>query len=172
MARRSMNASKLADWSGIVSSIAVVVTLGFLVIEMGQNTEAIEAATRQAAQDADSRFLIEALNNPETLISWTKPDLTDEEVVGWYFSVLLILRSDEGIWAQYARGTLDEGTWLRYQGALRNTFQYERNRTWWHKQGRRLFEPGFVAEVDALIETTPVANAPLPDVIRTYIEPD
>ena len=41
-----MNTSKLANISEIVSSIAIAVTLVFLTIQVNQNTQSTQAATR------------------------------------------------------------------------------------------------------------------------------
>jgi hypothetical protein len=49
-----MNTSKLADFSEIISSIAIVITLIFLTIQMKQNTQAIHAVGVQGALEADS----------------------------------------------------------------------------------------------------------------------
>lgn len=48
-----MNLSDLASISEIVGSIAILVTLVFLALQIRQNTRAIEAS---ASQDADRNF--------------------------------------------------------------------------------------------------------------------
>jgi len=50
-----MNTSRLADISEIMSSIAIVITLIFLTVQMHQNTRAIEATARQGASDSDAQ---------------------------------------------------------------------------------------------------------------------
>lgn len=166
-----MNTSKIADISEIVSSVAIVITLVFLALEMQQNTRAIEASTRQAALGGDTQFLMEALSNPEIIIAWTKPELTDVEVLQHFYSLVLFVRYHESSWAQYQRGILDEATWLRYRKSISEVFQYERNRIWWRNYGQLTFESDFVAEVNALLETEPVNRNRLPDELRTFITP-
>jgi len=47
-----MDRSKLADLSEIVSSIAIVITLIFLTVEVRQNTNALHAQSRQSVLEA------------------------------------------------------------------------------------------------------------------------
>lgn len=60
-----MNSRKLADWSEIVSSLVVVLTLVFLIVEIRTQTKAIE---RQAAQMRAENFAAPFLDS-ELLIS-------------------------------------------------------------------------------------------------------
>ena len=43
-----MNRSKLADLSEIISSVAIVVTLIYLTVEVRQNTNALHAQSRES----------------------------------------------------------------------------------------------------------------------------
>ena len=65
---------------------------------------------------------------------------------------------------------MDQATWERYRRPIPLVFQYAGNRAWWHNQGRSTFDPDFVAEVDALIEATPVADTDIAATIRGNFE--
>ena len=72
-----MNTSKVADIAEIVSSIAILITLIFLVIQMQQNTAAIQGNTRTATFTADFENLHKSVDHPEIILNYTKPELTD-----------------------------------------------------------------------------------------------
>ena len=166
-----MNTSRLADISEIVSSIAILITLIFLTIQMQQNTQAIEATTRQAALDADTQFINQAINHPETVLGWTRPELTDEEAVQQMMSLVLFFRNRENDFIQYRRGVMDEATWQRYISSITATFRYENNRNWWLNYGASAFDPDYVEEINRILERTSVVKVQVQDWYRAILEP-
>ena len=143
--------SKLSSLAEIISSIAIVITLIFLTMQMNQNTQALEATTRQQALNGDTQFLVSAINNPEIILSWSKPELSDEELVKLNEALILFFRNRENDFAQYKRGVMDEATWLRYTSSFTSLLEWKRNRNWWLNFGQLAFEPDFVAEVNRII---------------------
>ena len=109
-----MNTSNLADLSEIIGSIAVVITLIFLVLQMRENTRAIKASTRQAARDAETQMVTTAIDHPSTVLGWTKQELTDEELIQYIFWLIGYFRNRENDWLQFQRGVMDEASWNRY----------------------------------------------------------
>ena len=164
--------AKFTRWSEIVGSVAIIVTLVFLAVEMRQNTQAIEASTRNAALNGTREFLIQAWQDPDTVIAWTKSDPTDSEILEHFYSLTLLLTSFEGTWVQYQRGVLDKHTWDRQASALPEVLQYPRNRTWWRNYGEDAFDPAFVAEVNGLIADTPISSSTVADAVRQLFEAD
>jgi hypothetical protein len=65
--------------TGITSSIAILVTLVFLVVQMQQNTEAIQASSRQAIVAEDVQYLYRLSDNTDLIFNRYKPQLTDED---------------------------------------------------------------------------------------------
>ena len=59
-----MNITKVAAWSEIVSSVAVLATLVYLAVQVQQNTTALRAQTHQAMFDGDRDMLTTLVNNP------------------------------------------------------------------------------------------------------------
>ena len=163
-----MNTSNLADISEIIGSIAVLITLIFLVLQMRENTRAIKAATRQSARDADSQALVSAIDHPQAILAWTKPDMTDEEVVQHTFWLTLFFRNRENDWFQYQRGVMDADTWDRYKSSITATFLSERNRNWWLNLGTSAFNPDYVAQVNLILEKTPIHKEPVQDRFKAW----
>lgn len=163
-----MNLSNLADISDIIGSVAIVITLIFLVLQMRENTRAIKASTRQSARDADSQAIIAAIENPGAILSWTKQEMSDEEVIQHTFWLTLFFRNRENDWAQYQRGVMDEDTWERYKSSITATLLSERNRNWWLNFGASAFKPDYVAQVNIILEKTPVHKETVEDRFRWW----
>ena len=165
-----MNTSNIADLSDIIGSIGIVITLIFLVLQMRENTRAIEASTRQAARDADAQNLITAIDHPEAILSMTKSEFTDEELVQQTMWLVLLFRTRENDWFQYQRGIMDVSTWKRYASSFTGIFIYERNRNWWINYGTSAFNPGFVEEVNNILEKIPVSKGLVENRYKTLFE--
>ena len=60
-----MNRSKISDYSEIVSSIAIVATLIYLTVEIGQNTTAMRTQTAQSILDAGQAELMAFIDHPD-----------------------------------------------------------------------------------------------------------
>lgn len=154
----------------IIGVIAVIASLLYVGKQLRQNTQAIEATSRQGALDADTNFLNQIINYPDLYLSITNPEPTDEELVRYFFSLILFVRGRENDWAQYQQGVMDEATWERYKISIFAYLAYERNRNWWTNYGVSRFDPQFVAVVNDIIEKTPVRQGQVRDYLRPYFE--
>ena len=163
-----MDTSNLADISEIIGSFAVIVTLIFLVLQMRENTRAIKASTRQSARDADSQAIVAAIDHPGAILAWTKQDMSDEEAVQYFFWLTLFFRNRENDWSQYQRGVMDKDTWERYKSSITATFLSERNRNWWFNFGATVFQPDYVAQVNEILDKTPIHKETVQDRFRAW----
>ena len=64
-----MNITKVAAWSELVSSIAVLATLVYLALQMQQNTAAIRAQTHKAMIEVDLQIIAKAEANPDAWLA-------------------------------------------------------------------------------------------------------
>ena len=113
-----MNTSKLADIAAITSSIAILVTLVFLVVQMQQNTVAIEAQTRQSILAGAQAELLTLVENSEITVLQVKPELTELEnatLDAWFAPQL---RSREYAWIQHQSGLTDVSTHHNFQSGV------------------------------------------------------
>lgn len=77
-----MDRSKLADLSEIVSSIAIVITLIYLTVEISQNTSALQAQSQQAVLEAAQTDMYYLADNPDIALTVTKAgSLTSQEQI-------------------------------------------------------------------------------------------
>ena len=138
-----MNTSKLADIAEITSSIAILVTLVFLVVQMQQNTAAIQAQTRDAiflgTQDRISQYMA----NPDIALNEYKSELTDEEKIRFYWSQTMFYRARENDWFQYQSGVLNEDAWASYSVPLQLNLSSPNARKWW-AYARRQYDPSLL----------------------------
>jgi hypothetical protein len=152
-----MNTSKLADIAEITSSIAILVTLVFLVVQMQQNTAAVEANGLQASFGQDLQYLYTTIANPRLSISrGTATELTDEEKVQLGYYLVAYFRTAEFNWLQYRSGALNKQGWLSNRRPIGVALTTQRVRDWWQKISQVLFDPSLVEEVNSLIFNVPV----------------
>ncbi len=124
-----MNITKVAAWSEIVSSIAVLATLVYLALQMQQNTAAVRADTRQAMIAADIGVLSLYVDNPDLwLDGMHERTLTPEDKVRLHMATTLFLRTREHNWFQYQNGVLDEVTFASYANPISSILGTERMR--------------------------------------------
>jgi len=165
-----MSLAEFTNISEIISSIAIVITLLLLTQQTRHNTKALIAAMRQSVLDEDSRFLSQVITQPDMMIRNAKPDLTDEEVVSHFATLGLFIRHRENDFIQYKNGVLDKQTWDRFKSSISGTFMFERNQNFWFNYAQTFFEPGFVEEMNAIINVTPVINESVPNYMRSMFE--
>lgn len=150
-----MSLSDLASVSEIVGSIAILVTLIFLLFQMKQNTRAIEASSSQDAAETESNAIVQLLNHPDIAIALTKDELTDVEAVRVFAYLSLLLRAHEQYWRQYQLGVIDDVTLARYEGSLVAQLSFPSSRNWWSVYQAR-FDRGFSARVNGLLKDAPI----------------
>lgn len=152
-----MNWTKASAIAEILSSVAILVTLVYLAIEIRQNAEATRAETRQAILAADQEFLHVLLQDPTLIILRHQKELDDEERVRLSMQLLTMLRMREMNWIQHQNGTIGDTTWRAYLGSLVAVLSAPQSRIWWENYGvERVFDPRFVSLVDDLLADKPV----------------
>jgi hypothetical protein len=144
-----MERSKLADYSEIISSMAIVVTLIFLSVEIRQNTNALYAESSQSVLSAAQSELFELMENPDIVLNMIKPDpLTAEDQVKIGAFLAATIRTREFSWLQFQSGIIGEAQWGTETAVIRSLLDSPRARDWWENNGRNNFDAGFVAFVD------------------------
>ncbi len=96
-----MNWTKASSIAEILSSVAMLITLVYLVVEIQQNSRATQAETRQAILDSDQQYLELFIDSPELSLLMLKPDLSDEERTRLSHVLLTHARMRESNWLQY-----------------------------------------------------------------------
>jgi hypothetical protein len=152
-----MKASKLTAFAEIVSSIAILVTLGYLTIQTQQNTEALHASSRQATMAADIEFLTTLMENPEieANVMQSELSLAQEKQIQPY--VIAYMRIREFAWFQYKNGILDESTWISYMAPTAFILGPERARRVWRQQSE-FMDQEFVMYVNEFLKNAQTSH--------------
>ncbi len=151
-----MNWTKASAVAEILSSVAILITLLYLVIEIGQNTEALQATSRDASLEGDIQRLFQAVNTPEIWLNSVNPNMTDAEKVTQSAYLFTLYRLRERDWLQYQAGAMDAETWRSYQIGLIGNLQYSEVRKWWNYNFTDTTGNDFVDYVNGLLEGIPI----------------
>jgi len=116
----------LADWANVAEICAatgVIISLIFVGLQLQSNTEATEAATREAINQKDMEYLslrldssvlataTAKLDNGEVLSTLEDSQLVHQEYVNFI--------SFEHSYYQYRKGILEPEEWLRHENIVR-----------------------------------------------------
>ncbi len=152
-----MNWTKASAVAEILSSVAILITLLYLVIEIGQNTEALQASSRDTSVAGAVQQLHQGVNSPELWLNMANADMTDAEKISLSAYLFAQVRMLERDWLQYQAGAMDEVTWRSYQIGLTGNLQYPQARNWWNfNYGETDSESGFNEYVNGLLEDIPI----------------
>ncbi len=147
-----MKVEKISAIAEIISSVAIVITLIYLTVETRQNTEALNAQSREsilASSQAELFFLTE---RPELAVLMTKPDrLSVEENIQLDAFLTALFRVREYSWLQYQAGVIDEAQWSTELAVIQSLLSTDLSRLWWNKVGRLYVSAEFSTFLSDLI---------------------
>lgn len=154
-----MKLEKLTSLIEALSSIAVVITLIVLIVEIRQNTEALNAQSRQSVLASAQNQLLLVVDHPDIFTSMSKPGLlTAEENAKLDAWLTASMRGREFAWLQYRNGLIDEKQWKTELVVTRFIMSAPRIRLWWTRLGRNKASIEFAAFVDGLIKNAPTSD--------------
>ena len=138
-----MNWEALGAIGEIVGAIAVIATLGYLAVQIRQNTQSVRSSTTQNTTATAIHVLLGVLQTPgsaDTLARGRQglAPLTDAERIAFARMYFSVFRSSENLFYQYNRGLLEAEMWDGYEYILRRSLEHAGVREWW-----REWEGGF-----------------------------
>ncbi len=153
-----MTKFSLSDWANVAeigAATGVIISLIFVGLQLQSNTQATEAATREAINQKDLEFLSLRLDssvlarahanleNGEELSSLEESQLVHQEYVNFV--------SFEHSFYQYRKGVLEPNEWLRHRNIVQSQIEgFPYSRTMWVRS-RDTFTPEFQELVDSFI---------------------
>lgn len=167
---------KNTDWTKasavaeILSSAAILITLVYLAIQTGQNTQATRAASSQSVVENETNVVRELFDHPGLWTTMTKDELTDDEVIRLHAYLVTYIRFHESYWGLYQIDAIDEATLRQYERALTIIFSKPRVRNWWNNV-KPQFNADFVGRVDSLLASSPLNPVDVADSIKLFFEP-
>lgn len=152
-------AQLLGNLGDFIGAIVIVATLIYLALQVRQNTNALDAQTRQSLLSAGQTGLLAMMENPDIMLAGMKTEpLTAQEHIRLGFWLAATMRAREFAWLQYQKGVIDEVQWHTETLATQNLLLAPASRAWWESVGRRIFSAEFARFVDDLIREQPATN--------------
>jgi hypothetical protein len=147
---KSVNWTKWSSIGEIVSSIAIVVTLGYLAIQVRQNTVAINAESRTALWQLQGTALQQVVQNPRIHLNMKKVEpLTEEEKIELSMWLFVFVGNREFMWLQSHSGIVDELTMETLMSDVVGILVFPRVMAWWRLVSDFYFDPAFVQLVNS-----------------------
>jgi hypothetical protein len=144
----------------VLGALGVIATLGYLAVQVRQNTR----TSRASALSLALRDISELTNHNERYVASLHraeqgEALSSEEAVHMVERHVSIMRTYENFWLQWQLGSLTEEQFGRYADTLRWTLSVRTARKLW-RAVQSCFDPGFVAyvEAEALAEGAPTSS--------------
>ena len=147
--------SKWSSVSEILSSLAIIITLVFLVIQTKQNTDAIDA--QLVANRAEARAAIWALVSKSSEYTIAQPRigqnlkstemLSDEDQQVVFDWLVVFWGTREFVWLQFRDGVVDESTYKTIMDQ-RILLANPRVSEWWDQWAMQLYDPDFVKVIN------------------------
>jgi hypothetical protein len=154
-----MNWEVLSAISQIVSAVAVLATLGYLTIQIRQNTRQLYAQSMAAIESNFAQFRALIIQNAQVASLWRRAlenleQLTPDERTQADYLFTEYFWAWANMWEKMSGNRVARANWLETSVDIANHLQHAGMRQWWSiPQNRSLYFPGFAASVDALVRT-------------------
>ena len=109
-------------WLTLGANIGVLAGIIFLGLEIQQNSEALQAGSRQDLLEADIGVLDNLMDYPQLYNPSNYENLTVDDAIRREVYFVTMLRIREFAWMQYNNGVLDEQAFTTYLEPLRFVF--------------------------------------------------
>jgi len=149
-----MNWEALGAIGEIVGAVAVVVTLGYLAVQIRQNTRSMHAGAVHQATVGASVFTMPVAESEELARIFStglfRPDQlnTEEERIRWLVLIITLFRHYEDVFLQYKNGTVGAESWEAWLNAMRPFLAYPGFAAFWSVRGDT-----FTASFRAVVES-------------------
>jgi hypothetical protein len=155
-----MTMTTLAAWSQIAASVAVLLTLVYLTIQVRQAAALMRAESRQALMVYTQQEIFKVIDRPDIQLSLADPhEPAPEAKVRLSNWLNAVMRAREHEWLQFKNGVLDADTWNSYKQVIPTILLGNRRaRDWWATFGPGQFHPDFCRVVDNLIQDKPYSD--------------
>ncbi len=145
-----MNWEALGAIGETLGAVAVLITLGYLAIQVRQSTQAMKASALRSVQD-----VVALTEKNERYIAYLMKaqrgePLTAEERAHMVERFLTIMRTFERIWQEHQLGAVSRHQFEQHLDLLRWAMSTREPRCMWEHLSQS-FDPGFRAVVDARV---------------------
>ena len=129
----------------LLGALGVILTLGYLAVQIRQNTRTVRTATAQAIQTAMNEAHAHVKQDPTAAriyrVGLSEPSKLDEdEQVQFAMTMYSIFAQFENIFYQHQQGTLDSAIFSRHSSAMEFNLQTPGGVDWWQSWKGRFSE--------------------------------
>ena len=144
--------SLIARGPEFFAAAGVILSLIFVGLEIGQNTAAVRAQTRQELTTTSGDLLMGMATSDigDLWFRWAADeDISESDWNRLRLAIITGVRNLENVYLQYVEGVIDESALNSY--GWRGSVMYDTDRFagWWMAGGRARFSPEFVAAFEA-----------------------
>ena len=112
-----------ALFAEIVSAVAIIISLAFVVMELRNNTAAIKSSSAQATADASRNFLLNIALDEEFSRVFLLPPSEENPFSDLDFQRFSLVSYSnliyyQNIWIQWTLGAIDDRTWQTYRSLI------------------------------------------------------
>ena len=160
-ARGRTNWERIVNWDAIgavgevVGAFAVVLTLGYLAVQVRQSTKMARSNVRQAFSDSIASMATSLVERDDLARIVQKEfdgeTLEPHEKTRLEARCFSAMRQWENIYLQYRDGLVTSGEWTAYRQNLQRLFKNAAYREFWRWSGS-MFAPAFREEVDLMLQ--------------------
>ena len=147
-----MNWEAVGAIGEVVGALGVIMTLGYLAIQIRQNSAVVRSATRQAISTTQAEVGYRLAENAElrsSALQFTNLESTVPETeLAAHFYLRALLRTYENQYHQYVDGTFDESLWAGYRNSMAQNFASPAIREFWGAH-RSLYSVEFAAFIES-----------------------
>jgi hypothetical protein len=135
----------------ILGAAGVIATIGYLAIQIRQNTRTQQSAIAQATTSSRTSWYDLVISDPEVGEIWMKgisqpSSLSAHEQSRFIWMLARIFSNLEEFHLQYQHGMLPEDQWLTYRKFGRTMLENEFINEWWNS-GVAVFTPSFIKDL-------------------------
>jgi len=157
-------AQLLGNYGEFVGAIAVVVTLGYLAVQVRHGREATEASTRAtnvqsylAWQNANLQINMTLSNPYQSQVTaagnMDSANLTKESYLSFAMTQIALFQMAQSTDYLFRAGTLDESLWEEEMNRAAGILKFAGVRQWWDAGGKTQLDPSFVKQLESIEST-------------------
>ena len=159
-----MTIQDLGSLGELIAAVATILTLGYLAIQIRQNTRTLQASALQSANESAQRVLSAVSQNHENAEIYHRglgsfDELTPPERTHFTLMLLGIFSASEAMYWNQRSGLLAAEIWDREVKVIRFYLQTPGGRGMW-RIGRALYSDSFAQFVDAELEQLKPSKSP------------
>ena len=153
--------------SEIAGGVAIIASLIFVGLQVGENSRTVRSATFQAVTDADMNWLDNMIEDSDLAISWNKMliDHTKLKPIEWVqldWAITMMMRNFENIFEQHQAGILPESRWQSTRNIVDYAFATGGMFCWYREADNpQLFAGDFGGVMREAYENSPLADREL-----------